>query len=40
MTPLTAFIYALSADLTYLTEIEPETGVTLKLIIPEFSSKV
>ena len=40
MTPLVAFFYALSAVLTNLTEISPETGVILKLIIPEVSSKV
>ena len=40
MTPFYCFFYAFSAVLKYLTFIDPETGVTHKLIIPLFSSKV
>ena len=40
MTPFTAFFYAFNAVLKYLTFIDPETGVTHRLIIPLFSSKV
>jgi hypothetical protein len=39
MTPLTAY-YIFIAVLVNLAVIEPETGATLKLIIPEFCSNV